>query len=208
MSFQKGNTFSKGRPCKYKGIPRSEKTKQALRDAWVLRRQREASKPKKIKPHPLPKVPHGYTESFLTVQEFTQHYGLGKTRHKDLFVSEFGMVYTVIPYLDHCCYIIRRQQTLNSGYKIVKFNKTQSTVHRLVAETFIPNPENKSDVNHKNGIKIDNRVDNLEWSTRKENMKHFFHDPNSSNNPEWRQKLKNHHNATVKNARKIGKRPR
>lgn len=62
----------------------------------------------------------------------------------------------------------------NKVFLSVNGNRISKPVHRLVAEHFIPNPDNLPVVNHKNGNKIDNRIENLEWVSYKENTRQFL----------------------------------
>jgi hypothetical protein len=67
---------------------------------------------------------------------------------------------------------VRKQSVNGAGYMQVQAGGKKNTVHRLVACAFIENPLNKSSVNHKNGDKLDNSINNLEWVTVRENNDH------------------------------------
>lgn len=71
---------------------------------------------------------------------------------------------------------LMKQKTTSFNYQTISLSKTSKSkdffIHKLVALAFIPNPENKKEVNHINGIKSDNTVFNLEWCTRSENNRH------------------------------------
>lgn len=89
----------------------------------------------------------------------------GYTLYEDgIIVSRFGRV--IKPQLSNVGYI--RVELNNSGAG------KKYSLHRLLAEAFIPNPDAKPVVNHKDGDKTNNSLDNLEWATQSENQKHAY----------------------------------
>jgi len=73
---------------------------------------------------------------------------------------------------------IRKPMMLSNGYRNIDLSKNNHRslhkISRIVAEIFIPNPENKPCVNHIDGDKLNDNVDNLEWCTYSENQKHAY----------------------------------
>ena|SRR5690554_2824929 len=68
---------------------------------------------------------------------------------------------------------ILQSHTLKNGYDAVSLGRgNKMYIHRIMATAFIPNPENKPQVNHIDGNKVNNRISNLEWVTQKENSIH------------------------------------
>lgn len=80
-------------------------------------------------------------------------------------IMNFRTKFILTPWPSKKGYLLIRVEVLGAGVKNLK-------VHRLVAEAFIPNPENKPDVNHKDLDKSNNHIENLEWNTNQENQTH------------------------------------
>lgn len=95
------------------------------------------------------------------------------TKFSHYLVSNMGRVLSTWKKKRH----ILKPYIVGPGYKVVKLtdddgNTHQFYVHRLVAQSFIANPDNLSEINHKDEDKLNNRADNLEWCTKLYNMRY------------------------------------
>lgn len=94
----------------------------------------------------------------------------------DEYIDRQGNVYGYDHRAGHKCLPFLREQQTVYGYKYTKIRGVPTRVHRVVAETFIPNPDNLPIVMHINNDKSDNRVENLKWGTISDNTKQAVND--------------------------------
>lgn len=104
-------------------------------------------------------------EQWKPIQEFNGEYEVSNIGRVRSMKRYYGMVGRIMP-----------QTIQRKGYYAVTFHMNNKAycrkVHRLVIEAFIPNPDNLPCINHIDGNKLNNRIDNLEWCTYQHNMQH------------------------------------
>lgn len=136
------------------------------------------------------------------MEEWKEIFGFGGS----YLVSNTGKVKSIINNIILEPAIISKRNS-TKGYKAVNLKRKLHYVHRLVAETFIPNPDNKPQVNHIDGNTWNNNVENLEWVTSKENMQHAYKmglikqdkEHSTENQKRWRNEFGKKYGATKEN---------
>ena len=121
------------------------------------------------------------TEVWKDIKGYEGHYQISNIgRVKSLARMRFGKGGCLSPLKER----ILKQKTSKSGYKSVHLRcmdyQSHPTIHRIVAEAFIDNPDNKPTVNHIDANKENNHVDNLEWITQSQNTRYAFLKGNKS----------------------------
>lgn len=109
-----------------------------------------------------------YTDIAMGEEDYAREEWRTIEGHPKYAVSNYGNIVNVKSQR------VLKQCVNSSGYKKVVLNKENEYVHRLVATAFISNPDCLPEVNHKDGNKWNNRVDNLEWVSKSDNAKHAF----------------------------------
>lgn len=109
--------------------------------------------------------------SIVSVMDIDGNEVMGVKYKDNYLVTDCGTVYTL---KKNGRWRAQRARHHTHGYLRVVINRKDEYVHQIVARCFIENPRGCKEINHKDGDKTNNKVENLEWCTRSENNRHAF----------------------------------